>query len=101
MKQSKSKGSEFPSDAVRTFQAAILSNDDAGMVASHELLKPYIKSVAKTYCKTPAELARFEQIALTTIARAVQRFDGNRGKPIEHFVRVAVKHAMLDELNKD
>jgi RNA polymerase sigma factor (sigma-70 family) len=101
MKQSNSDRSEFPSEAVRAFGIAVRTDNQAAATTAYTRIKPYLASVARTYCKNPEELPRFEQAALITVARTAQRFQAERGKPIECLVRVAVKHAMLDELKKD
>ena len=101
MKELSSEVSEFPSDSVCALRAAIINDNDAGIEAACAELKPYIQSVARTYCKSAADLSRFEQAALLTIVRAAKRFQLRRGKPIEHLVRVAVRRAMLDELKSD
>src|SRR5438105_2582038 len=101
MKQLSSENSEFPSDAVSALRAGILNNNNMAVQTACTRLKPFVEGVARTYCKMPADLPHFEQVAITTIARAAQRFDHRRGKPIEHLIRVAVKRAMLDEVKKE
>lgn len=101
MKQLNSESSEFPSDAVRAFGIAVRADNQVAASTAYARIKPYLARVARTYCRTPEEWPRFEQAALITVARTAQQFQAERGKPIEHLVRVAVKHAMLDELKKD
>lgn len=93
--------SDFPSDAIHAFGAAIREGDQPGATDAYREIKPYLTAVAATYCRNPAEWPRFEQAALLAVARASQRFIVTRAKPLEHLIRVAVKNAALDELRKD
>jgi RNA polymerase sigma factor (sigma-70 family) len=101
MKELNSESSEFPSDAVRAFAIAVRADNQAAASTAYTRLKSYLARLAKTYCKSPEDWPRFEQAALIALARTAQQFRSERGKPIEHLVRVAVKHAMVDELKKD
>lgn len=93
--------SKFPSDSVCALRAGILNDNEKAVETACSDLRPYVQAVAKTYCKRPADLPHFEQVALITIVRVAERFDPTRGTPIEHLVRVAVKRAILDELKSE
>lgn len=93
--------SEFPSNALKAYDAAIRSGDQRAATAAYSNIKPFLAGVARTYCKRPADWPRYEQAGLIAITRTCGQFDSDRGKPIQHLVRVAVKNAMLDELRKD
>lgn len=93
----KSTQAAFPRKEINALRQALTAGNESAITDACIELTDYIQATARAYSRRECDWASLEQTALMAIVRAIHSFNPNRGKPLEHLVRVAVKNALLDE----
>ena len=88
------------SNELNELREAVARDDSPAISRCFGTLKPYLRATACRYSYRECDWPSLEQVGFIAIVRAARQFDSAFGRPFEHYVRVAVRNAVLDEVRR-